>query len=113
MFRGDHLGFTDLTEKIREWWDLDELAAQSAEFTARFRPVADRLAVHPASDAEAFRQYVPMLTTWRRLPYLDPGLPLDLLPAGWSGEAATALFGELNGELREPARRHAMAVIHA
>jgi phenylacetic acid degradation operon negative regulatory protein len=113
MFRGDHLGFTDLTAKVREWWDLAELAAQSAEFTARFRPVADRLAVSPASDAEAFRQYVPMLTTWRRLPYLDPGLPLELLPAGWSGEAATALFAELNGELREPARRHAMAVIHA
>ena len=113
MFRGDHLGFTDLAVKVREWWDLAELAARSAEFTARFRAVADRLAVRPASDAEAFRQYVPMLTTWRRLPYLDPGLPLELLPAGWSGEAASALFAELNEEFREPARRHAMAVIHA
>ena len=113
MFRGDHLGFTDLAVKVREWWDLAELAARSAEFTARFRPAADRLAVRPASDAEAFRQYVPVLTTWRRLPYLDPGLPLELLPAGWSGEAASALFAELNAELREPARRHAMAVIHA
>ncbi|HUC24993.1 MAG TPA: PaaX family transcriptional regulator C-terminal domain-containing protein [Streptosporangiaceae bacterium] len=113
MFRGDHLGFAGLTAKVNQWWDLDELAAQSAEFTARFRPVADRLAVRRASDSEAFRQYVPMLTTWRRLPYLDPGLPLELLPAGWGGETASALFAELNGELREPARRHAMAVIHA
>lgn len=113
MFRGDHLGFTDLSAKVREWWDLDELSAKSAEFVARFRPVADRLADRPASEPEAFRQYVPILTTWRRLPYLDPGLPLELLPAGWSGEAATELFTELNGELREPARRHAMTVIHA
>jgi len=113
MFRADHLGFTDLTINVRVWWDLAELAARSAAFTARFRAVADRLAVRPASDADAFRQYVPMLTTWRRLPYLDPGLPLQLLPAGWSGEAASALFAELNEELREPARRHAMAVIHA
>jgi phenylacetic acid degradation operon negative regulatory protein len=113
MFRGDHLGFTDLAAKVRQWWDLDELSARSAEFTARFRPVADRLAVGSATDAEAFRHYVPMLTTWRRLPYLDPGLPLELLPAGWTGEAATELFAELNTELREPARRHAMAVIHA
>jgi phenylacetic acid degradation operon negative regulatory protein len=113
MFRGDHLGFADPAAKVREWWDLDELSAQSAEFISRFRQVADRLAVRPPSDAEAFRQYVPMLTTWRRLPYLDPGLPLELLPAGWSGEAAAALFAELNAELREPARRHAMAVIHA
>jgi phenylacetic acid degradation operon negative regulatory protein len=113
MFRGDHLGFTDLAAKVRQWWDLDELSARSAEFTTRYRPVADRLAVRGATDAEAFRQYVPMLTTWRRLPYLDPGLPLELLPAGWTGEAATELFAELNRELREPARRHAMAVIHA
>jgi phenylacetic acid degradation operon negative regulatory protein len=113
MFRGDHLGFTDLAAKVRQWWDLDELSARSAEFTARFRPVADRLAVRPATDAEAFRHYVPMLTIWRRLPYLDPGLPLELLPAGWTGEAATELFAELNRELREPARRHALAVIHA
>jgi phenylacetic acid degradation operon negative regulatory protein len=113
MFRGDHLGFADLAAKVREWWDLDELSAQSAEFISRFRQVADRLAVRQPSDAEAFRQYVPMLTTWRRLPYLDPGLPLELLPAGWSGEGAAALFAELNAELREPARRHAMAVIHA
>ena len=113
MFRGDHLGFTDLAVKVQQWWDLDELSARAAEFTARFRPVAERLAVRPATDAEAFTHYVPMLTTWRRLPYLDPGLPLELLPAGWSGEAATELFAELNSELREPARRHAMAVIHA
>ena len=113
MFRGDHLGFADLAAKVREWWDLDEVSAEADEFTSRFRPVADRLAVRPPSDVEAFRQYVPMLTTWRRLPYLDPGLPLELLPAGWSGEAAAGLFAELNGELREPARRHAMAVIHA
>jgi phenylacetic acid degradation operon negative regulatory protein len=113
MFRGDHLGFTDLAAKVRQWWDLDELSARSAEFTARFRPVADRLAVRPATDAEAFRRYVPMLTSWRRLPYLDPGLPLELLPAGWAGEAATELFAELNRVLRESARRHALAVIHA
>jgi phenylacetic acid degradation operon negative regulatory protein len=113
MFRGDHLGFTDLAAKVRQWWDLDELSARSAEFIARYRPVAGRLAVRAATDAEAFKLYVPMLTTWRRLPYLDPGLPLELLPASWTGEAATELFAELNRGLREPARRHAMAVIHA
>jgi phenylacetic acid degradation operon negative regulatory protein len=113
MFRADHLGFTDLAGKVGDWWDLDELSAQSAEFIARFRPVADRLPAHPANEAAAFRLYVPMLTTWRRLPYSDPGLPLELLPAGWSGEVATELFARLDGELREPARRHATAVIHA
>jgi phenylacetic acid degradation operon negative regulatory protein len=52
-----------------------------------------------------------MLTTWRQLPYLDPGLPLELLPKPWSGETAAHLFAELNAQLAEPAHRHAMSVI--
>jgi phenylacetic acid degradation operon negative regulatory protein len=52
-----------------------------------------------------------MLTAWRRLPYLDPGIPLELLPAGWPGVRAGDLFGELDGRLREPAAKHAQAVI--
>jgi phenylacetic acid degradation operon negative regulatory protein len=64
------------------------------------------------ADPAAFRGYVPMLTVWRRLPYLDPGLPLELLPARWNGVTAGALFAELDSRLREPARRHALNVIH-
>ena len=54
-----------------------------------------------------------MLTAWRRLPYLDPGLPAELLPADWSGLAAADLFDELDGLLRGPAGKHARAVLHA
>src|SRR2546423_1594369 len=61
----------------------------------------------------AFEIYVPMLTVWRRLPYLDPGLPVDLLPVGWNGGRAADLFGDLDALLRAPAREHALAVIRA
>ena len=53
-----------------------------------------------------------MLTVWRRLPYLDPGLPLALLPQGWNGVTAEQLFADLNEALSGPAREHAMEVIH-
>ncbi len=112
LFRGEHLGFADLGSKIRDWWDLDELAAQYGTFGDRFEPMARRLARHTVTDREAFVAYVPILTAWRQLPYRDPGLPLELLPHPWPGQTAAGLFAELNAQLAEPARQHATSIIH-
>ncbi|MFG2959298.1 PaaX family transcriptional regulator C-terminal domain-containing protein [Streptomyces sp. NPDC048291] len=112
IFTGDHFAFGDLSAKVREWWDLDELAALYADFLERYRPVRGRAAAGAIPAREAFGIYLPMLTEWRRLPYRDPGLPLSLLPPGWIGDTAGALFEELDRTLREPARAHALAVIH-
>ena len=60
-------------------------------------------------DAGAFADYVQVLTHWRRLPYLDPGLPTDLLPDDWRGSQAADLFFELNERLAPPAHRHVVA----
>ncbi|MEW1778542.1 PaaX family transcriptional regulator C-terminal domain-containing protein [Streptomyces sp. NPDC086777] len=113
IFTGEHFAFGDLSAKVREWWDLDELAALYADFLERYRPVRERAAAGAVPAREAFGIYLPMLTEWRRLPYRDPGLPLSLLPPGWMGETAGALFEELDRTLREPARAHALAVIPA
>ena len=43
------------------------------------------------------------LTAWRQLPYLDPGLPVGLLPPTWSGSAAARLFADLKSTLESPA----------
>lgn len=111
IFTGNHFAFGDLRSKVRAWWDLDELADLYADFLRRHRPILDAL---PAviTPEQAFQTYVPMLTQWRRLPYSDPGLPLSLLPPGWNGVTAEALFEELNTRLSAPAREHALAVIH-
>lgn len=109
MFRADHLAFGDVRAKVGQWWDLAELSARFAQFIAAYAPAARRRGVR--SDPAAFREYVPMLTAWRRLPYLDPGLPLGLLPARWNGVTASSVFARLDGRLREPARRHARSLI--
>lgn len=111
LFTGEHLGFGDLRSKVREWWDLPELAALYAHFLSRYRPVRDRVASGVVTPPEAFGLYLPMLTEWRRLPYRDPGIPLSLLPSDWDGVAAADLFGELNAALGSPARDHALKVI--
>ncbi|MBF6353902.1 PaaX family transcriptional regulator [Nocardia higoensis] len=112
LFTGRHLGFGDLREKVTTWWDLDELTALYTEFLQRYRPVLYRVTSEDITPCEAFQLYVPMLTQWRRLPYLDPGIPLSLLPPAWPGEAAGTLFDQLNEALSSPAHKHALAVIH-
>ncbi len=111
MFSAEHLGFGDLRAKVRVWWDLDELTTLYADFIQRYRPVQQRMVTNPLTPKEAFGEYVPMLTEWRRLPYLDPGLPLPLLPPGWNGVTAGGLFDELNATLGGPAREHALRAV--
>lgn len=111
IFRGEHLGYAPLRGRVRDWWDLDAIAAGYAQFAARFRPLQRRIArrVPPAQDA--FAEYVPLLTAWRRLRYLDPGLPVEVLPARWPGAAATQLFDALNQALRPLAQSHFSRVV--
>lgn len=112
LFAAEHLAFGDLHAKVAQWWDLDALDGFYAEFRRRYGPVHDRAAATRMGAREAFSAYVPMLTQWRRLPYLDPGLPLPLLPTGWAGVRAGELFDELNQLLRAPAHEHAMRAVH-
>ena len=118
LFRGeyveaDQLGYARLADRVREWWDLPGIESRYAAFVAGHRPLARRVARHPPSPGEAFADYVRMLTVWRRLRYLDPGLPLELLPPRWKGVAAAELFSELDRALRPPADRHAREVLDA
>jgi len=113
LFRGEHLGFAPVADRVRSWWDLDQIDTRYAEFVAAHRPLARRARRRTPTGAEAFAGYVRMLTAWRRLRYLDPGLPLELLPKRWSGVSAAELFAELDAALRPLAREHALAAIHA
>ncbi|WP_067538020.1 PaaX family transcriptional regulator [Nocardia crassostreae] len=111
LFRGDHLAFGNLRDKVRDWWDLEELEGLYGAFIERFTPVRTRGATAHPSARDAFARYVGALTAWRKLPYLDPGLPIELLPDDWHGEQAARLFGELRRELAEPAHEFAAEVI--
>ena len=61
----------------------------------------------------AFADYVRVLTTWRQLPYLDPGLPPALLPDDWSGARAAELFAVLKQVLEQPAHDYVSFATHA
>ena len=88
VFHASYLGFGAIDTVVREAWDLDWLRALYADFLAIARPMLASLDAQPPSDERAFVDYTVVLHEWRRLPYLDPGLPLDVLPPEWEGRTA-------------------------
>jgi phenylacetic acid degradation operon negative regulatory protein len=111
VFRAGYTGFSELPEAVAEWWDLPTLARLYDDFILQHSPVVAAWRRRSTVDPErAFADYVGALTHWRRLPFLDPGLPSSLLPPDWSGERAETLFGELHDLLGEPAFEHVEAV---
>jgi phenylacetic acid degradation operon negative regulatory protein len=113
LFHADHLAFGDPAVKIRGWWDLGELARQYESFIGAHEPVLRRWQQGgpAATGREAFADYTRVLTDWRRFPYLDPGLPAELLPDGWIGISAAAEFFALRALLEEPARAYVRTVL--
>jgi phenylacetic acid degradation operon negative regulatory protein len=118
LFTADYLAFGDVRDKIGQWWDLDRLEQLYQGFIDSARPVLASWQAgstggerSPAGDpGRAFGDYVRVLTAWRRLPFLDPGLPPDMLPPDWHGSRAAELFGQLRNLLGGPAREHVLAV---
>ncbi|MEO6200479.1 MAG: PaaX family transcriptional regulator C-terminal domain-containing protein [Cryobacterium sp.] len=118
-FSADNLTPGELSAKVALWWDLTALDAMYAEFVARYAALLPRWesaasssAPAPGSAKDAFADYVPMVTEWRRLPYLDPGLPLELLPESWNGVRAEQLFADLNRVLGPLAHDYVSGIIH-
>jgi phenylacetic acid degradation operon negative regulatory protein len=106
LFRAEYLAFGEPADKVAQWWDLATLEGLYAAFLAEYEPVRRRWAGGAEATAAAFGDYVRALTAWRRLPYLDPGLPADLLPASWSGTAAAETFFALREQLEGPAHEY-------
>ncbi|MBB4688119.1 PaaX family transcriptional regulator [Amycolatopsis jiangsuensis] len=107
LFRAEHLAFGDARDKVREWWDLDQLNELYTAFLDEHEPALRRWQRRrTTSGREAFADYLQVLTGWRRMPYLDPGLPAGLLPPGWSGIRAAEVFFTLHDRLESAAQQY-------
>jgi phenylacetic acid degradation operon negative regulatory protein len=122
LFTAGYLAFGDVRDKISQWWDLDRLEQLYQAFIDAAAPVLARWQGGRGGGAsgaggggdgdpgQAFADYARVLTAWRRLPFLDPGLPHELLPPDWLGARAAELFGQLHDRLAGLAREHVLAV---
>lgn len=73
-------------------WDLKNLEAAYRDFVERFD---DR---RPEGGRARFEELVRLVHTWRRFPFLDPGIPHELLPKDWVGLRAQELFDDRRAE---------------
>lgn len=102
FFRGDHLGFAPTAEAVARWWDLAAIAKEHEAFLDRHARVLHEWEKREDTPAEeAYRDYLLALDSWRHLPYTDPGLPSELLPADWPGVRSSAVFRGLHERLRD------------
>jgi phenylacetic acid degradation operon negative regulatory protein len=105
LFRADYLAFGEIAQQVGQWWDLGRLQRLYQAFLDLAGPALAR-----RTTGGAFADYVRALTAWRRLPFLDPGLPAEVLPADWNGLRADQAFAALRERLAQPARAHVLAV---
>jgi len=54
-----------------------------------------------APEQAAFRDYISLVAEWRRLPFLDPGLPTEVRPHDREGEKAKWIYFALIGRIDE------------
>lgn len=112
LFHGTHEGFTPTPEAVARWWDLPAIAKLHEAFLDAHGPVLAHWSARPAPAAEAYRDYLLALDTWRHLPYADPGLPSAVLPPQWPGGRAAEVFAALDDRLRGPATEFVHAMLH-
>jgi len=95
LFTAEYQGGSSLAAMVGNAWDLDELARKYGEFTGAF---GGQVSTDPVV------RVIDLVHAWRRFPWIDPGLPVQFLPAPWAGTAAHRLFTRLHAEWADEAR---------
>jgi len=84
---------------MRSAWDLDGLAKRYHGFVELVA------AQRPRSGEQVFAALTRMVHEWRRFIYVDPGLPVELLPRNWIGLQAKTVFDRHYARWRPGAAR--------
>lgn len=111
IFNAQHEGSTDPNKIVARCWDLDKIHQKYADFLADYRP---RLEEHlkrlkageTIEPSEYFVARFNLIHEYRKLPFFDPDLPLELLPENWLRPQAAALFDEYHASLTEKANEY-------
>jgi phenylacetic acid degradation operon negative regulatory protein len=85
-------------------WDLDGLAHAYRRWTDAAGELVARVG-QGTPDEVIFAARSALVHEWRKFLFRDPGLPAELLPAGWPGGAAAELFDTESARLLPAAAR--------
>jgi phenylacetic acid degradation operon negative regulatory protein len=103
LFRAEHEWPGDNRALAARCWDLQALNHSYGGFIEAFQPYCDGKVL---TDHECFLVRFRLINGYRRFPFADPGLPHDLLPAGWLGTRAEEVFRHLHTRLANGANRY-------
>ncbi len=108
IFSAQQQGGIDPKKIVSRCWDLDKIHQKYTDFLNNYRPKLKehrkRLeAGETIEPSECFVARFNLIHEYRKLPFFDPDLPLELLPANWLRPEAAALFKEYRGLLTEKA----------
>jgi len=111
IFSARHQGGTDPRKIVSRCWDLDKIHQKYADFLAEYRPKLEehlkRLQSGEAiKPSECFVARFNLIHEYRKLPFFDPDLPLELLPENWLRPKAAALFGKYHDSCTEKANEY-------
>jgi phenylacetic acid degradation operon negative regulatory protein len=87
-FRAQSGSIGDPRQLVAAAWNLERVSEQYRAF------IEDFARVRATTPQACFRQQTLLVHAWRKFPFLDPDLPVELLPAGWPRERAHALFDD-------------------
>jgi phenylacetic acid degradation operon negative regulatory protein len=90
-------------------WDLETLGKDYQRFTQSHQELAEL--APDLCGAEALEARTSLIATFRRFPFRDPRLPVELRPDPWSGDDAHALFRNTYEVLGPAARAHVSSLI--
>lgn len=115
IFESNYRGLSDPADLVSRCWDLSRLRESYRRYIEGVGPILERYNGANVDEIreQAFVDYVHSLHEWRKLPFVDPGLPPELLPDGWEGKRAAEIFDCFRQKLEPPARRHVLDVISA
>lgn len=83
---GPSAGIGDPGRLLAEAWELEDVGRRYEAFTDHFG------SARITTPDEAFVAQVQLIQRWRRFPFLDPDLPVELLQHDWPGPRAAATF---------------------
>jgi phenylacetic acid degradation operon negative regulatory protein len=106
-FTGPFGAVGDQSRVVAAAWRLDEVERSYARFLKAFS--SNKIGTR----AQAFSSQLSLVQQWRGLPFLDPGLPAELLPDTWPGPAAATLFHRRHERWHRSAQAHWGALMKA
>jgi len=111
MFQSRHLSHSDARSIICRCWDLDRIHKKYSNFIEEYLPKLEdhrrRLQEGESIEpSECFVERFQLIDEYRKLPFLDPNLPLEVLPNNWLRPRASALFDEYHDLLTHQANQY-------